>query len=298
MSALITGFKASPAWNGKGPKPISEKTKASWSPWLDRIKDEFGTTPIVFFDRPAMRPVIIKWRDKRAHTARAADMGVQVLSRLLSFGMAEGKLMNNLCSGVGKIYANDRADLIWSAADLAILEKYAPAEIYQSAKLASLVGLRQADLLRLSWPHNKEKHIEIPANKSGRNGRKKRSAIIPLYAELKAYLATLPKRALTVLVSTEGEPWGTGFGSSWGKACAAAALKIEDPAERAAFDELHFHDLRGTAATKFFLAGVPTRAIAEIMVWKEADVEALIDRYVRRAAILDGLIATIDGNIQ
>ncbi len=33
--------------------------------------------------------------------------------------------------------------------------------------------------------------------------------------------------------------------------------------------DLHFHDLRGTAATKFYLARLELRSIAEILGWEE-----------------------------
>ena len=36
--------------------------------------------------------------------------------------------------------------------------------------------------------------------------------------------------------------------------------------------DLHFHDLRGTAVTKLYSAGLPERVIAEIMAWEEKDV--------------------------
>lgn len=47
---------------------------------------------------------------------------------------------------------------------------------------------------------------------------------------------------------------------------------------------LRFHDLRGTAATKFYIAGLSTRVIAEILAWNEEQVERIIRRYVARAA--------------
>src|SRR4051794_12472626 len=47
---------------------------------------------------------------------------------------------------------------------------------------------------------------------------------------------------------------------------------------------LHFHDLRGTAATRFYTAGLSERAIAEIMGWEEEHVAKIIRRYVGRAA--------------
>jgi transposase len=38
--------------------------------------------------------------------------------------------------------------------------------------------------------------------------------------------------------------------------------------------------LRGTAATRFYVAGLPERAIAEIMAWSEEQVIRIIRRYV------------------
>lgn len=281
LSGLCAMFRASDAWNNRGPKPISPKTRASWSTWLDRIQDEFGELRIEQFDRAAIVPRIIKWRDRYAATPRAADMGIQVFSRLLAFGKAEGKLLNNVCHGIEGIYRNDRSELIWTADDLAALAKHAAAELMQAAELAALTGLRQGDLLRLSWSHIQENSIEIPTNKSGQ----RKTAIVPLYGELRAYLAGLKKRATTVLVNTDGKPWKTGFGSSWGRAVRKAGLS-----------HLHFHDLRGTAATRFWLGGLKVRAIAQIMAWSEEDVEALLNRYVRKNDILRDMIRKLDGN--
>jgi transposase len=41
---------------------------------------------------------------------------------------------------------------------------------------------------------------------------------------------------------------------------------------------------RGTAATKFYIAGLSIRVIAEILAWSEDQVERIIRRYVSRAA--------------
>ncbi len=272
MSGLCAMFRASDAWNGRGPRPISAKTKASWTTWLDRIQEEFGELRVEQFDRPQMRPIIIKWRNRYAATPRAADMGIQVLSRLLSFGMEEGKLLNNICKGVVGIYTADRSGLIWTAGDLAELEKVAPAEIVQAARLAALTGLRQADLLRLSWSHIRPHSIEIATGKS----KRRKTTLVPLYDELRDYIATLPKKATTLLVTTKGRPWRTGFGSSWKDA------KNKAPPLSA----LHFHDLRGTAATRFYLGGLSIREIAEVMTWSEDYVEGLIDRYVKKDELL------------
>lgn len=281
ISGLCAMFRASDAWNGRGPKPIGAKTKASWTTWLDRIQEEFGELRVEQFDRAAMTPMVIKWRNRYAKTPRAADMGIQVLSRLLSFGVAEGKLINNIAKGIEAIYDANRSDLIWTADDLEKLVSHASAEVMQAARLAALTGLRQGDLLKLSWWHVKANSIEIETGKS----KLKKTTLIPMYGELRDYLGELKKRATTVLVNTDGEPWKTGFGSSWGRAKKDAGLQ-----------HLHFHDLRGTAATRFYLGGLSIREIAEVMTWGEDQVEALINRYVKRDELLKDRIRRLDEN--
>jgi len=54
---------------------------------------------------------------------------------------------------------------------------------------------------------------------------------------------------------------------------------------------LHFHDLRGTAATRFYTAGLSEPVIAEIMGWDEEHVAKIIRRYVGRSAATKAIIA-------
>jgi integrase len=57
-----------------------------------------------------------------------------------------------------------------------------------------------------------------------------------------------------ILRNTFGEKWTTdGFKTSWGKAFGRAGLDEED---------LHFHDLRGTAVTRLALVGCTVPEIA------------------------------------
>lgn len=286
IPGLCAMFRASDYWRGIGHKPISDKTKASWSTWLDRIQVHFADTRVSWFDKPEMRKAVIKWRNRYSSTPRAADMGVQVLSRLLSFAQEEGKLMHNICSGIDGIYSADRSGLIWEEEHFAKLKAAASPEIVQAAELAALTGLRQAIVLRLGPAHRKAHSIEIRSNK-GRNGKPGKLVVVPLYGELRDYLDALPKRtkATTYLVTTDGQPWRSGFGSSWSKAC-----------EKAGIDELHFHDLRGTAATRFYRAGLTPREIAEIMGWSEEYVDSLINRYVKKDELLKDRIRRLDEN--
>jgi integrase len=146
-------------------------------------------------------------------------------------------------------------------------------------RLACLTGLRQSDLLRLSWSHVGDLCIEITTGKS----RHKRIAIIPLYAELRALLSSIPKRSTRILTNQSGQPWQSGFGSSWNKALIAAGEK-----------NLHFHDARGSFATKAYLADFSIREIAELLAWSEDKVERIINRYVRKNALLLDRIRRLD----
>jgi integrase len=58
--------------------------------------------------------------------------------------------------------------------------------------------------------------------------------------------------------------------------------------------DLHFHDFRGTASTKFYIAGLSQRVIAEIMGWEEEHVAKIIRRYVDRRAALRAVIKQLN----
>lgn len=209
---------------------------------------------------------------------RAADMAKQVLSRLMSFAVAEGLLRSNPCAGMDNLYANDRSEIIWTPDDMAALAKVASPEIMWAARLAGLTGLRQDDCRRLVWSEIGELQIERVATKS----RVGRGYLVPMYGELRSLLSEIPRRAVQVLTNTRGVPWRSGLSDSFANA-----------AETAGVDK-HFHDLRGTAATRLYLAGFTLREIAETLAWEEDQVERIINRYVRRDAMMRDRIARLD----
>lgn len=235
---------------------------------------------IAAFDRPMIRVAIRKWRDAYKATPRAADMGLQVLSRLLSFGIEEGRLQHNAVEGITRLYRSDRSMIIWTAEDLAALKAVASPEVYRAVALAALTGLRKSDLLRLSWSHIKALSIEIPTGKS----RQRKTTLIPIYGELREFLDAIPRSnsATTVLVSTRGTPWKSGFGSS-----------LNDDLKMAEIDK-HLHDTRGTAATRMYLGGLTVREIAEMFTWSEDYVERLLNIYVKKDELLRDRIRRLD----
>jgi integrase len=280
FKSLVVLYKGSTEYS-----KLAETTRKNWSPWLDRMADYFGDLRIAQFDRPEkIRPAIRRWRNQWADKPRTADYGMQVLSRVLSYAVDPlGKIAGNPCEGIKKLHdGSDRASRIWTDEHIAQLKQTCRADIANVVDLAAHTGLRQSDLLRLSWSHIGKDAITIATAKS----RHRREAIIPLYSALQEVLGRIPKHSTVVLTNSRGQPWtGGGFQSSFDQAKKAAGLGDKD---------LHFHDLRGTAATRFYIAGLPERVIAEILGWEEEHVFQIIRRYVDRTAATRAIIRALD----
>ena len=278
--SVVVFYKASGSYSG-----LAESTRRKWGPWLDRIAEDFGSLRIAQFDRPEkIRPVIRRWRHKWEGTPRTADYALQVLSRVLSYAVDPlGLIASNPCEGIKYLYTVDRSEIIWTDADIAHLKLTCSVEIAHATDLAAHTGLRLGDVVRLAWSHVGEDAIVIPTNKTGK------TAFIPLYDDLRAVLAGIPKRSPTILTNSKRRPWtANSLTYAFSMATLTAGLR-----ER----KLHFHDLRGTAATKFYLARLPVRVIAEIMAWDEESVERIIRRYVDRSAATRAIIRQLnEGN--
>jgi integrase len=273
----VTLYRASPDY-----EKLAPSTKRNWGRWLDHVADYFGPLSIAQFDRPEkIRPIIRQWRNRFADKPRTADFALQVLSRVLSHAVDPlGKIAGNPCEGIKTLYSSNRSEIIWQDADIASIKKSCSIEIAHAIDLGVASGLRLGDLLRLSWSHIQDEAIIITTPKSNH----KRQAIIPLYDGLRDVLARIPKRSTTVLTNSLGRPWTVGgFAASFHRAKIAAGI-----------GDLHFHDLRGTAATKFYIAGLPERVIAEILGWQEENVGKIIRRYVDRTAATRAIILQLN----
>lgn len=276
---VITAYKASSDY-----QRLADSTKRNWSVWLDRIGLYFGELRTAQFERPEkIRPVIRRWRNQWEAKPRTADYGMQVLSRVLSFAVDPlGKIAGNPCEGIKQLYTSDRSEIIWQPSDLAKLKASCSLDLANAVDLAALTGLRMGDLLRLSWSHVAAEEIAISTGKS----RHRRTAFIPIYDELRTVLNRIPKRSPVVLTNVRRKPWtANGLGTAFNRAKIAAGMQDAN---------LHFHDLRGTAVTRLYLADISMRAIAEIVAWDEASVEKIIRRYVSRSAFTRQLISQIN----
>ena len=276
--SIVTHYKATEF------KKLAASTQRVWTPWIDRISAHFGDLSIAQFNRPEkIRPRIRQWRGQYSETPRSADTGMQVLSRILSHGVDPmGKLNSNPAEGIKHLYSSDRSEIIWTDADIAQVKVGCSDEVKWVIDLAAHTGLRIGDLLKLSWSHVGPDAIIMTTGKS----KNKREAIIPRYDALNEVLDRIPKRSPVILTSTKKKPWKqNGFNTMFWRAKEKAKMLERD---------LHFHDLRGSAATKFYIAGLSIRVIAEVMAWEEEAVEKIIRRYVGRNSATKEMIRQLN----
>ncbi|MCJ2028727.1 tyrosine-type recombinase/integrase [Methylobacterium sp. J-043] len=89
---------------------------------------------------------------------------------------------------------------------------------------------------------------------------------MPATRALKAALDAAPRRATTILVAPRGTAWRKRhFHELWSEAFAAAKIA----------DDLHFHDLRGTAVTMLAEAGCTVPEIATITGHSQAHAQKI-----------------------
>ena len=278
LAGLVSLYKSKPEFTRLAPS-----TQREWMRWLDRISEhEIGQLPHRLLDDRRVRADILDWRDEYALTPRAADYGMQVLSRVLGFAVQRGVLALNLAAGVPDLYTAERADRIWTGDDLARFLAVASPAVGRALRLACLTGLRRGDLIDLRWREVSDIAVERVTNKSGR------AAVIPLLSETRALLREIGRGGPneTVLTSGRRRPWTPG----------GLTHMVRDAAALAGLSDLRLHDARGTFATRLRLAGFTAEEIAETMGWERTRVERILSRYVERERVVRALAERLNRN--
>lgn len=292
---------ASPEW-----KALAPSTRDTWGLELNRIEEKWGALPVDLWNDPRMIAKVIAWRDSRADTPRAADMGVQVLDELLAFGKLRLIVKLNVATDVPAIYQGaDRAEIIWLPEDVQAFAEAAMAlnriEVLDALDLASATGMRRGDLVAVTLGEVGPHAIVRTARKKSR-GRRRR-AVVPLIPETRRLIEELKTRprlpgVTTLLVNSEGRPWTPGsltqafnqvrdFANGRAGILHAGNAELEEPDRKK-----HLHDCRGTFVTKLCRIMDPPltdRQIAELVSWSEHNVGRIRRTYVDDAAVVVAL---------
>lgn len=289
LAGMIRMWRASPEWEN-----LADGTRKTWSSPLNMIEARWGKTPLRFWSDPAMVTHVIKWRDSRADTPRAADMGITVLRELLKFAKLRGLVSINVADGIPTLYkGGNRAGIIWTEEDYDRFNweavRQEQAHISDGLWLAGYTGFRRADLVTASRAHVLKSVIQKKALKKSRGRRF--IVTMPRLPALDTLLDELDTRYRaegvdTLLVNSFGRPWsGDGYGGSFNRIRDAANIVHVDP-DTGETRRKHLHDVRGTFCTNLILAGIQSgqpltdEEVAELMGWSVDQVAEIRKTYV------------------
>lgn len=174
---------------------------------------------------------------------------IECLSRIFSLAFDSGEIAANPCRKVRKLRADNRRTRYLSREEEEVLDvALAPAPDYLRALVALAIqtGMRRGELLKLRWEDVDFSRgtIYIRAIK---DPEKSRDREIPMSGQARAILAGRPRNNERVFPLSD-------FKKSWQSAVKRSGLK-----------NLHFHDLRHTAATRWGEAGATAKEISELL---------------------------------
>ncbi len=275
LAASIRLYLTSPKF-----KALAESTKIEYRRHLDRIRMEFGQDPLEYFNDNRTRRLIYVFRDRYADTPRTADHLVTVFSALLSFLVDQSVLQVNVAAGMTKLHRSNRADIIWSDAEIDAVCKFASQELAWAIRLEALTGMRTGDLITVPWTAVQDHSIDWKTSKRGVRVQ------VPITDPVRSLLLEIPKSATTILTNTKGLPWTKGgLKTMFGRAKKSSGIQGK-----------RFHDLRGTAATKLILAGLTDLEVASIIGWSPNRVTSIRAMYVDNQRIISNVIERIARN--
>ena len=191
---------------------------------------------------------------------------------MLSWGVDNGRLFSNHVAGFKRLHNVDRSDKLWLPEHIEAFMKVAPLEMQRALILALHTGQRQGDLLKLVWTNYDGQNISLRQSKGGQR------VSVRCTKALKRMLDGINRTAAVILATTTGRAWSARyFKAQWEKASRAAGI-----------EDLHFHDLRGTAVTMLAEAGCSVPEIAAITGHTMKSVHGILERYMARTKALAG----------
>lgn len=267
LFSLIRQYCNAPDW-----KDLAASTRAIEAFNLKAIEDEFGDMPLAAIEERGARSEFLAWRDAMADaTPRAADAKLARLARVLAFGVDRELLLVNPLATFKRVYKSDRAEIIWLPEHVRAFNAVASPALQVALVVALHTGQRRGDLLRLTWNNYDGRAISLTQSKTGAH------VYIPCTTALKTTLDQLPRKAVQIITSTQGRPWTeNGFSTAWERAFEKTRLR----------EDLHFHDLRGTAVTMLAEAGCTTPEIATITGHSLVSVDKILGKYLARTRTL------------
>lgn len=265
FAEVIRAYLRSPWYTTK-----KASTREGYDFAIKAIEADFFDLPLAAFGQRGLRRDFIEWRDRIAETfPRKADLHFAVLRRIVAYGVHLEMIERNPLDGIEKVSDESRRDVVWTDDDIAAFKASASEPMVRALLLGIWTGQRQGDLLALTWRAYDGSAIRLRQGKTGAD------VSVKVSAELRAILDVAKARndaqavpSMTILTNRFGEPWSSGFKSSFRKASARAGVEGKT-----------FHDLRGTFVTLAYRNGASLKDIAEITGHLEKDAERILRKH-------------------
>lgn len=275
-SAVIQRYRSSAHFVNLAPR-----TKSDYVKFLDAFEKEFGPDPIKMFEEVEAVQEIRNWKQQWSHSPKQYDYATTVATLILNWAKEEDKVIAvHHHSRVRRIYKSDRSHIIWLPEEIQALLDEANQREARVVVAASEGGLTPQDIGLL-----KREHVQkTPMGrrlffKRTKNGKPVAIPVTPALAQL---IDTTPDNQEYLVVSLDGHKLQPERASG---IIRDLRQRVNDAAknDRSKINirnELHFYDMRGTAATELLRAGCSLEQIATTMGWGIRHAGNIIENYV------------------
>lgn len=255
VQALAAAWQASPEW-----AQMAAKTRAEWSRYVSRIVGAWGDLEV----RGIEPRHVLALRDAWQETPAAANNLLRCLSVMLAWSVPRGWRGTNPCREIKPLRGGE-GYRPWDWETIEAVRSELRGDLWWVIALALYTGQRQGDVLAMRWDHIRDGLISVKQEKTAKR------LMIPLHRDVRPLLASIPRRAVTVVTSSEGRPWTRdGFKASWNKHKPAILT------ERG----LVFHGLRKSAVVMLLESGCTDAEVAAIT----GQSREMIEHYARRVS--------------
>lgn len=240
LSDLLGDFERSPEFVAGRTKHTRYQRERA----LRHISRILGEVSTLDLNNERIIDVLHDYRDGMASKPAMADYRIETLRLALDWAVKRRKIKVNHAASIDKLHRSpDRSKKILTADQLDHLLPHLSQEGQDLIALALLTGARSGDLAALEWDNLKDGWLCYLQSKTGG------AVELPVFClpALESLLERLPRRSKFILTTEGGRRWTRRvINKRW----------IEGIEEAFGEDiDRHFHDLRGTCATRLFNAG-------------------------------------------
>lgn len=211
VDCLIAAWQASPEW-----RQMKPKTRSEWERYCRRIRDQWGSLAV-----QGLEPRhVLAFRDLYSETPASANNLLRCLSAMMAWSVPRGWRNENPCREIRMLKGGEAYQpWTWDAIEASQSELAGSRpDLWWAIALALYTGQRQGDVLAMRWDAITGGMLAVRQEKTS-----KRLAI-PIHRDLATVLEGIPRRAVTILTSSEARPWTKdGFKASWNKHRPAAS---------------------------------------------------------------------------